>query len=398
MQHSDGGPSTRAIHAGAPRPEVGAPVVMPLVPSTTFYSDPSGQGEVLYTRYGNGPNQAVVERRLASLDGAEDALVTASGMSAMACALLSVLQAGDHVVATDAIYGGTRALLADELSRLGIQTTFVDLFSAGWTDALRPNTRVVLGETPSNPLLRILDLKPVADAAHAHGAVVIVDATFGSPVNYRALEHGADIVMHSATKYLGGHSDVTAGVLCGSAERIGAARKRARIWGPVLDPHGVWLLERGIKTLSVRMERHNRNGMEVARWAESHPAVARVFYPGLPSHPDHQTALRVLEGFGGMVGIEVRGGGEAAARAVAALRLATLAPSLGGVETLVSEPRYTSHSLMTPEARAAGGFRDGFLRVSLGIEDAADLIADFDQAFRAAAGDAAGTEQREAAD
>jgi cystathionine beta-lyase/cystathionine gamma-synthase len=396
MRHSSGGPSTRAIHAGAPAPAVGEPVVMPLVPSTTFYSDPSGEGEVLYTRYGNGPNQRVLEQRLASLDGAEDALVVASGMAAMACALLSVLRAGDHVVATDAIYGGTRALLTDELSRLGIETTFTDLFSADWTDALRPGTRVVLGETPSNPVLRILDLRPIADAAHAHGAVVIVDATFGSPVNYRALEHGADIVMHSATKYLGGHSDVTAGVLCGSAERIGQARKRARVWGPVLDPHGTWLLERGLKTLALRMERHNRNGMEVARWAETRSEVARVFYPGLPSHPDHETARRVLDGFGGMVGIELAGGGEAAARFVAALQLAKLAPSLGGVETLVSEPRYTSHAAMTPEARAAGGIRDGFIRVSLGIEDAADLIADFDQALRAIGG--AGYEQREAAD
>lgn len=394
MRHSSGGPSTRAIHAGAPAPEVGAPVVMPVVPSTTFYSDPTGQGPVLYTRYGNGPNQAVVEQRLASLDGAEDALVTASGMSAMACALLSVLRAGDHVVATDAIYGGTRVLLTDELARLGISTTFVDMFSPGWTEALRPETRVVLGETPSNPVLRVLDLRPIADATHAHGAVLIVDATFGSPVNYRPLEHGADIVMHSATKYLAGHSDVTAGVLTGSAERIGEARKRARVWGPILDPHGTWLLERGIKTLALRMERHNRNGMEIARWAEARPEVARVFYPGLPSHPDHETAKRVLDGFGGMVGIELAGGGEAAARFVGALQLAKLAPSLGGVETLVSEPRYTSHAAMTPEQRAAGGIRDGFLRVSLGIEDAADLIADFDQALRAAGG----TEQREAAD
>lgn len=396
MQHSSGGPSTRAVHAGSPAPSVGAPVVNPIVPSTTFYSDPSGEAEVLYTRYGNGPNQRVVERRLASLDGAEDALVTASGMSAMACALLSVLRAGDHVVATDAIYGGTRALLMDELSRLGIETTFTDLFSPDWTDALRPNTRVVLGETPSNPILRVLDLRPIADAAHGHGAVVIVDATFGSPINFRALEHGADIVMHSATKYLSGHTDVTAGVLCGSAERIAQARKRARVWGPVLDPHGVWLLERGMKTLAVRMERHNRNGMEVARWAETRPEVARVFYPGLPSHPDHEIARRVLDGFGGMVGIEVRGGGEAAARCVRALRLAKLAPSLGGVETLVSEPRYTSHAAMTREQRETAGIRDGFLRVSLGIEDAADIIADFDQALRAAGGDA--DHQREAAD
>ncbi|HEX6037080.1 aminotransferase class I/II-fold pyridoxal phosphate-dependent enzyme [Longimicrobium sp.] len=396
MQSPYNGTSTRAIHAGDPAPHLGAPVVMPLVPSTTFYGDPSGQGDVLYTRYGNGPNQRVVEERLAVLDGADDAVLVASGMAAMACALLSVLRAGDHVVATTDIYGGTRALLTDELSRLGIETTFVDFFSAGWTDALRPNTRVVLGETPSNPVLRVLDLRPIADAAHAHGAAVIVDATFGSPVNYRALEHGADIVMHSATKYLGGHSDVTAGVLCGSSAYIAEVRKRARIWGPVLDPHGVWLLERGIKTLALRMERHNRNGLEVARWAESRPEVARVFYPGLPSHPDHETATRVLDGFGGMVGIELAGGDEAATRFVRALRLAKYATSLGGVETLISEPRFTSHAAMTPEQRAAGGIRDGFIRVSLGIEDAADIIADFDQALRAAGG--AEDTQREAAD
>ncbi|MBW3571632.1 MAG: PLP-dependent aspartate aminotransferase family protein [Gemmatimonadetes bacterium] len=393
MQHPGGGTSTRAIHAGDTEPRIGAPVVTPIYPTTTFYSDPSGQDEVLYTRYGNGPNHLLLQKRIAALEGAEDALVLASGMAAMAMALLSVVQAGDHVLATDAIYGGTRALLDRELSRLGIESSYVDLFSPEWTRSLRPNTRVVLGETPSNPLLRVLDLQPIAEAARAHGAVVIVDATFGSPVHFRALEHGADIVHHSATKYLGGHSDVTAGVLAGSAARIGEARKRARVWGPVLDPHAAWLLERGIKTLSVRMERHNRNGMEVARWAETRPEVARVFYPGLPSHPDHQTACRVLDGFGGMVGLELEGGGAAADRFVRALRLAKLAPSLGGVETLVSEPRYTSHAGMTPEQRAANGIRDGFIRVSVGIEDAADLIADLDQALRAIGGD-----HREAAD
>ena len=396
MEHSGEGFSTRAIHAGHPDPEVGGPVVTPIYPTTTFYSDPSGQAEVWYTRYGNGPNHVLLEKRIAALEGAEDALVVSSGMAAMAMALISVLQAGDHVVATDAIYGGTRALLDRELLRLGIETTFVDLFSPDWPHALRPNTRVVLGETPSNPVLRVLDLRAVAEIAHAHGAAVVVDATFASPVNFRALEHGADIVMHSATKYLGGHSDVTAGVLAGSAARIGEARKRARVWGPVLDPHGAWLLERGIKTLALRMARHNANGLEVARWAEGHPGVERVHYPGLPSHPDHETAKRVLDGFGGMVGIELVGGGPAADRFVLAIRLAKLAPSLGGVETLISEPRYTSHAAMTPAQREAAGIRDGFLRVSLGIEDAADIIADFDQALRAIGG--AGDEQREAAD
>ncbi|HEX8359435.1 MAG TPA: PLP-dependent aspartate aminotransferase family protein [Longimicrobium sp.] len=377
------GPSTRAVHSGEPPAEVGAPVVSPIVPSTTFYGDPSGEGEVLYTRYGNGPNHLSLAERLVALEGGDDAMVLASGMAAMACALLSCLRTGDHVVATNAIYGGTRVLLDRELSRLGISTTYVDMTAPGWERAFRPETRVVLGETPSNPLLRVLDLRAISDAAHERGAVAIVDATFASPINLRPLEHGVDLVMHSATKYLGGHSDVTAGALIGSHERMAAVRDRARVWGPVLDPHACWLLERGIKTLALRMERHNANGMAVARWAESAEGVARVHYPGLASHPDHELAARMLDGFGGMIGIEVEGGGERATRFVGALRLAKLAPSLGGVETLVTEPRHTSHVHMTPEERAANGIRDGFVRVSLGIEDAADLIADFEQALRA---------------
>ncbi|HEX8395413.1 MAG TPA: PLP-dependent aspartate aminotransferase family protein [Longimicrobium sp.] len=395
MMPSHGGMGTAAIHAGDPEPRTNAPVVNPIVPSTTFYMDPDGGGDLLYSRYGNGPNHSVVEARLAALDGGDDALVLGSGMAAMSCAMLSLLQAGDHVVATDAIYGGTRALLTDELSRLGIATTFVDFFSSEWQRALRPETRVVLGEFPSNPLLRVADLRPIADAAHAHGAALVVDATFASPINFRPLEHGADLVMHSATKYLAGHSDVTAGALVGSQARVDEARKRARVWGPMLDPHAAWLLERGIKTLSVRMERHNRNGMEVARWAEQRPEITRTFYPGLASHTDHEVASRVLDGFGGMMGIELRGGGPAASRFVRALRLMKVAPSLGGVESLVSEPRHTSHAAMTPDERAANGIRDGFIRISLGIEDAADLIADLEQALRAADG---GLQEREAAD
>lgn len=378
------GPSTRAVHAGEGPRGVGEPVVNPIVLSATFYSEPGGDGPVLYQRYGNGPNHVLVEERLASLEGAEDAVVLASGMAAMACAVISVVQAGDHVVATDAIYGGTRALLEKELPRLGIETTFVDFFAPGWTEAFRPNTRLVIGESPSNPLLRVMDLRPIADEAHARGAIVVVDSTFASPVNARPLEHGVDLVMHSATKYLAGHSDVTAGVIAGGRARVNAVRDRAKVWGPALDPHAVWLLERGMKTLAIRMERHNANGMAVAAWAEGHPGFSRVHYPGLASHPDHATAARVLDGCGGMLGVEVAGGGGAAARFVRALKLAKLAPSLGGVETLVSEPRYTSHAAMSVERREANGIRDGFVRVSLGIEDAADLIADFDQALTAA--------------
>jgi cystathionine beta-lyase/cystathionine gamma-synthase len=377
------GPSTRAVHAGGPPRRSGDPVVGPIVQTATFVSDPDGAGPLLYHRYGNGPGHVALERRLAALEGADDALVVASGMAALACAFLSLLKAGDHVVCTRDVYGGTRVLLEAELSRLGIETTFVDLFDAGWTEAMRAETRVVHAETPSNPLLRVTDLAAVAEAAHRHGAAVVADCTFASPLNFRALAHGADLVMHSATKYLGGHSDVTAGVLAGSTARIAAARERARVWGPSLDPHAAWLLERGVKTLAVRMERHNRNGAEVAAWLATRPEVARVHYPGLQSHPDHATAVRVLDGVGGMVGVELRGGGPAASRFVRALELATLAPSLGGVETLVSEPRHTSHAAMTPEGRADIGIPDGFVRLSLGIEDAADLIADLDRALRA---------------
>jgi len=382
MDHAGTGPSTRAVHAGEPPAELHGPVVNPIVLSSTFHGDPDGEGPVLYARYQNGPNHLRVAERLAALEGAEDALVFGSGMAAMACALLSLLRAGDHVVATDAIYGGTRALLSSELSRLGIETTFVDLFSDGWTEAFRPNTRVLVGESPSNPLLRVLDLRPLCDEARARGVAVIVDSTFASPINARPLEHGADLVMHSGTKYLGGHTDVTAGVIAGSAARVDEVRARARVWGPLLDAHAAWLLERGVKTLALRMERHNANGMAVARWAEGRPGIARVHYPGLESHPDHATARRVLDGFGGMIGIELPDG-EAATRFVRALRMVKLAPSLGGVESLVSEPRFTSHAAMTPEQRAANGIRDGFLRVSLGIEDAADIIADLEQALAA---------------
>lgn len=380
------GLSTRAVHAGDPPHVLNAPVNTPIAQTSTFYADPDGAGELLYSRYGNGPNNRAVEAKVAALEGAEDCVAVGSGMAAMACALLACVRAGDHVLAAEALYGGTRNLLVRELSRLGVESTFVDFFADGWRDALRPNTRVVLAETVSNPLLRVTDLRPLAEAAHAAGAVFVVDSTFATPVNARPLQSGADLVVHSATKYLGGHSDLTAGAVLGGRELIGEVRARAQVWGPALDPHAAWLLERGIKTLAVRMERHNRNGLEVAGRVEALPGVARVHYPGLPSHPDHDTARRVLCGFGGMVGIEVEGEGEAAGRFVRALRLAKAAPSLGGVETLVSEPRFTSHAAFTPAEREALGIRDGFFRFSLGIEDADDIVADIVGALEAARG------------
>lgn len=373
--------STRAVHAGGPEVVAGESVTQPIFQTSTFFSFPEGQGDVRYSRYGNNPNHSALEARIAALEGAEECVVFGSGMAALACALLGLAAAGEHVVAQRELYGGTLALLNGELARLGIETTYVDFADTAWPAALRPTTRVVLVETPTNPLVRIFDVRAIAERAHEHGVPVLVDATFASPYNFRPLEHGADLAMHSATKYLGGHSDVTAGAVSGSRALMAEVRKRARVFGPMLDPHAAWLTERGIKTLAVRMERHNRNGLEVAAWCERRPEIARVHYPGLQSHPDHALAARLLDGFGGMLAIELAGGGAAAARFVDALRLARVAPSLGGVETLVSEPRYTSHAALTPEERAGRGIPDGLVRFSLGIEDAADIIADIEAAL-----------------
>ncbi|CAN5672351.1 PLP-dependent aspartate aminotransferase family protein [soil metagenome] len=378
------GSSTTAVHAGDVVGKVGDPVVNPIYQATTFFSRPEGGGEVLYSRYGNNPNHERLEERIGALERSEACVVFGSGMGAMASAVLSCVAAGDHVLAASALYGGTRVLLDRELSRLGIETSYADLTAEGWESGLRADTRLVLMELPSNPLMRVMDPEPIARVAHAAGALVIVDATFGTPINIRPLEYGVDLVVHSATKYFGGHSDVTAGAVCGAADRIGNVRDRARIFGATLDPHAAWLLERGIKTLSLRMARHNENGLAVATWCEGRSEIARVHYPGLASHPDHAAAKRILRGFGGMLSLELNGGTEAATRFVRALRMAKLAPSLGGVETLVSEPRHTSHAAFTDEERAAQGIRPGFIRISLGIEDAPDIIADLEQALHAA--------------
>lgn len=381
------GPSTRAIHAGEIPAELGGGVVNPVVRSTTFYNAPEGGGEIRYSRYGNAPNGVLLEARIAALEGAAACVVVGSGMAAIGCALLSLLRTGDHVVAAEALYGGTRTLLDRELTRLGIETTYVDLFSSDWEEAFGASTRVLLLEMPSNPLTRVVELASISARAHARGAAVVVDSTLATPINHRPLEHGADLVVHSATKYFGGHSDVTGGAVAGDEARIAEVRARTSIWGPALDPQAAWLLERGIKTLPLRMERHNRNALEVARWCDGRAGISRVHHPGLASHPDHEATSRVLDGFGGIMGIEIAGGGTAATRFVRALRLAKVAPSLGGVETLVSEPRHTSHVGLTPEERERTGIQDGFVRFSVGIEDAADIIADIEGALGALAGE-----------
>jgi cystathionine beta-lyase/cystathionine gamma-synthase len=355
---------------------------MPIHQTSTFFTDAVPDGEVRYTRYGTNPNHVALAQKLAALEGAEDAVVLASGNAACALSLLSCAAAGSHILAQAELYGGTLRILNRELPRLGIETSYVRDAQA-WQDGVRAHTAALLLEIPVNPTLRIPDMAPAVAVARSSGVPVIVDATFASPMNFRPLQHGADLVFHSATKYLGGHSDLTAGVVLGSSERVAAVKELLKSFGPVLDPHAVWLLDRGVKTLALRMERHNANGLAVATWLERHPAVERVFYPGLPSHPDHDRAAALFSGFGGVVSVMVRGGDEAALQVTQRLRLMCVAPSLGGVETLVSMPRFTSHAALSAEERTAAGIGDGFIRLALGVEDAGDLIADLDQALAA---------------
>jgi len=382
MSERQPGPSTRAIHGTPHRHPDRSPVATPIYQSSTFHHPVGSSDEVLYTRYGNNPNQVALAEKLAALEGAERAIYLASGMGATALAHLAVLRPGDHLLASEWIYGGTHRLFAEEFGKLGIEVTFVAPENPrNWRQLARKTTRAVFIETPTNPLVRVLDLDPIAGFCRERGLALLVDSTFASPGNFRPLEHGADVVVHSATKYLNGHTDVIGGVVAGTESVVEEVRRLMQVWGQSPDPHATWLAERGLKTLAVRMERHNANGLAFATWAAAHPAVAEVHYPGLPGHPDHDAAARVLQGYGGMVGLTLRGGGGAAEHALRRLRLAAHAPSLGGVETLVSEPRFTSHASLTAEERAAQGIADGFVRVSLGIEDVEDIIADFDQAL-----------------
>ena len=378
--------ATTAIHGPGHRGRrPGTPVVSPVNQSSTFlWADPT-DGELRYTRYSNNPNQLEVAAKVAALEGTEDAIVLASGMAATAMTFLALAEAGDHIVASTHLYGATVALLADELPRRGIEVTFVDPLAGGApaiVDALRDNTRVVHIELPTNPALRVIDPRPIADAVHPRGIALTCDATFASPANLRVAELGVDAVIQSATKYMGGHSDLIAGSVAGSKELIGRVSAASKLYGPSADPHTAWLLDRGLRTLNARMERHNSTAMDLARWFGNREEVARVIYPGLADHPDHVLASRLLSGFGGMVSVVLAGGADGADRFVRGLSVAIAAPSLGGVETLVSQPRYTSHASLSPEARAELGIPDGFVRISVGLEDAEDLKADFDAALR----------------
>ena len=375
--------STTAIHGIPQRRPDWAPVAPAIQQSSTFTNPVGSEEEVLYSRYGNNPNQLQLARKYALLEGADDSIFVASGMGATALAHLAMLRPGDHLISSSWIYGGTQHLFDRELARFGIEVTYVNPEQPRhWRKSVRKSTRAIFVETPTNPLMRVIDLGPIAYAAEEEGLGLLVDATFASPYNFRPLEHGADVVITSATKYLNGHSDVIAGVVAGSTSFVEEVNRLMRLWGQAIDPHAAWLIDRGMRTLALRMERHNANGLAVAQWAEQHDGIARVHYPGLPSHPDHELAKTVLHGFGGMVGLELKGGARASERVLKRLKMINHAPSLAGVETLVSEPRLTSHKGIGAEGRAKIGIPDGFLRLSCGIEDAGDIIADLEQALK----------------
>ncbi|MGH7562021.1 MAG: trans-sulfuration enzyme family protein [Gemmatimonadales bacterium] len=376
------GRSTVSVH-GIPEPRrEHEPIVGPIFQSATFRNAVGSDREVLYTRYGNNPNQLALARKYALLEGAEDAVFLSSGMGATALAFLAVLRPGDHLIASRWIYGGTRQLFQQEFERFGISVSYVDPEQARvWRKSMKKTTRAIFLETPVNPTMRVLDLVPIAAVAKEFGLALLVDSTFASPINFRPLEHGADVVITSATKYLNGHSDVIAGAVAGTRPLIEEVIRLLKVWGQALDPHAAWLVERGMKTLAVRMARHNSNGRAVAEFLAGHPSVKQVLYPGLPSHPDHAVAKGQLDGFGGMVGMTLAGGAAAAERFLRKLRVFAHAPSLAGVESLVSEPRLTSHRDLSSEERERLGIPDGFVRLSCGVEDAEDLVADLEQAL-----------------
>ncbi|MEO7965348.1 MAG: PLP-dependent aspartate aminotransferase family protein, partial [Gemmatimonadaceae bacterium] len=362
--------ATVVIHGPNASSSPGDPVVHPLVQSVNFHQEVGTGDRLLYPRYGNSPNAERVQQTLAALENGEAALLLSSGMGATACALLALLRPGDHLLASSWIYGGTRRLLTEEFETMGIRITLVDpMETRGWRRRMRKETRAIFLESPVNPTCRVLDLRPVVQLTREVGLALVVDSTFASPVNFRPLEHGADVVIHSVTKFLNGHHDVLGGAVIGTTPYIEEVRQKMMLWGQAPDPFAAWLLERGMKTLDVRVARANENAMRIAQWLEKRRhVVSDVVYPGLPSHPDHEVAVATLDGFGGMLAFTLSGGGDAAEQMLRRLSLIRHAPSLGGVDSLVSEPRFTSHAHLTPQEREAIGIPDGFVRMSVGIE------------------------------
>ncbi len=388
------GLQSKSVYAAKPLNHTSA-VSPPIWQTTTFSAETAEDfAEVavaakpaeFYTRNGN-PNHAMVEATLAALEGGEAAQVFSSGMGAIFATMGSLLEAGDHVVAQRNHYAGATTLMKEFLPRWGIEVTYVDQTNNDeFAGALRPNTKLIYVETPVNPLMQITDLRFVVELTRAESArgrriVTICDNTFATPVNQRPLDLGIDAVIHSATKYVGGHHDVTAGALVGSKDFIERVWRFALVAGATLSPFDGWLLLRGLRTLGLRVERHNQNGMALARYLEHHPKVAKVYYPGLPSHPQHELARSHMNGFTGMLSVELRGGYAAADKFISSLRLATRAASLGGFETLVVHPASMWSLQLSRELRESTGINEGLVRISVGLEDEVDMLRDFEQAL-----------------
>ena len=379
--------STKAIHTGEePEDMQHGDVVSPIHLSTTFAKRSIKEVEegYVYSRSGN-PTRDSLEKKLAALENAKYGLAFSSGLAAESTILLALLKKGDHVVAFDDLYGGTKRLFNQVMERFGIEFTYVDAREPGNVrEAIRENTRMVWLETPTNPLLKLADIKAIAEIAHERDIIVVVDNTFASPYFQNPLDLGADVVLHSVTKYLGGHSDVVGGAVMVNDDEIYERLKfHQNAVGAILSPFDSWLVMRGIKTLAVRMERHEKNVMRIARYLEEHPLVERVYYPGLPSHPQHELAKRQMRGFGGMLSFELKGSLEEAVRFVESLEIFALAESLGGVESLIELPAIMTHASVPKEEREKVGIKDSLIRVSVGIEDVEDLIEDLERGFEA---------------
>jgi cystathionine beta-lyase/cystathionine gamma-synthase len=378
---------TAAVHGASELEKKNGPVSAPIYQTSTFeVTDNDEQQRVTgtdryYTRWGN-PTVTLAEETLAELEGTEAARVFASGMGAITSTVLALLKSGDHIVAQRDIYGGVTKFFSEWLPKLGIETTLVDTTDyQQYEHAIRPNTRLIYVESPSNPALRVIDFARIAALAKKHGLISMVDGTFGTPINQQPAEHGIDLVMHSGTKYLSGHADLTCGVVCARRQLMQQLWETRTTLGNCMDPHAAWLLIRGLKTLAVRVQRQNENAQRVAEFLERHAKVRRVYYPFLESHPEHASARRQMTGGGGMVTFEVEGTGEDARRAAEAMRLFTLATSLGGVESLVSIPVLTSHAMISAEQRETMGVTEQMIRLSVGIENGDDLIADLERAL-----------------
>ena len=374
---------TKLIHAGEPDPRILGAVSMPIFQSSTFeYAGEASYHDVRYLRLNNSPNHLALHAKLAALENAEAALVTASGMAAISTALLTVLGAGEHLLAQDCLYGGTHDLLTKDFADWGLGYDFIDGNDPGsWKQKLTPKTSAVYVEAMSNPTLQVSDLKAAIRFAKEHGLVSIIDNTFASPINFRPAELGFDLSLHSCTKYLNGHTDIVGGAVIGRADMIENIKHKLDHLGGSMDPHQAFLLHRGMKTLALRVRYQNESALRIAQFLEKHPAVSRVNYPGLESHPAHQRARELFEGFSGMLSFEPAGGVAASERFMQRVAIPIVAPSLGGVETLVTRPSTTSHAGMSKEDRERLGISEGLVRVSVGIEATDELIEDFDQAL-----------------